>query len=804
MKVSLDWLKQYVPVTLGAHSLADRLTMSGLEVESIQRRYDYLATVVVGRIDAVAPHPNADKLVCCEVAAGNTAHKVVCGAPNVAEGLLVPLALPGTRLPSGVTITDSNIRGQKSAGMLCSELELDLGTDRSGLMMLPEALTPGTPLDQALGLDDTVIEIDLTPNRPDCASIVGIAREVAAVTGKTLTSPAIEQPDSAGAIHDMASVTIESPEHCPRYAARLLTDVTIGPSPQWLRDRLLAVGLRPINNIVDVTNFVMLELGQPLHAFDFDQLAEHRIVVRTAQNDGQFETLDGKTRTLAADTLMICDGRRPVAVAGVMGGLNSEISDATRRVLIESACFNPASIRRTAKRFGLGTDASYRFERGVDPEGTVRALERAAQIMTELCGATLVEGVIDVHPGRAPQKRISLAVAQVNTVLGTQLESADIARLLESVAFQINGATADHLTVQTPSFRVDVHRPEDLIEEVARLWGYNRIAETRPTVAADVLPNPGRDFREQVRTSMTGFGFTEAITYSFHATADYDRLNLADDDPRRSFVHLLNPLTEDQHVMRTAMLPGLLIAVRHNLAQQNRNLRLFEIGKVFWPWTDQTLPEEPEHLCAVWSGTRTALSWLDKSAQACDYYDIKGVVEALLDALHVESERYTALKAPQHPFMRLGHSAGITVGDKLIGLVGEIEPAVLPAYDIAQPVMVCELDMRLLAEIAPRARQAQPLSRYPSTVRDMTVIVDKPTPVGELIDHLQLDQQPLVENVAVLDIFAGKPIAANKKSVSLRITYRSLAETLQDETINALHRDITQRLIEGFGATLPA
>ncbi len=804
MKVNLDWLNQYVPLALDAHALADRLTMSGLEVESIQRRYEYLTTVVVGRIDTVTRHPNADKLVCCQVNTGDTTRTVVCGAPNVAEGQLVPLALPGTDLPSGLTITESKIRGQRSTGMLCSAVELDLGADRSGLMILPDTLKPGTPLNQALGLDDTIIEIDLTPNRPDCTSIVGIAREVAAVTEQVLTRPAVATPKADGAIHDMASVIIEAPEFCPRYAARLLTDVTIGPSPDWLRDRLLSVGLRPINNVVDVTNFVMLELGQPLHAFDFDQLAEHRIVVRTAQSDRQFATLDGKTRTLAPDTLMICDGKRPVAVAGVMGGLNSEISDTTRRVLIESACFNPASIRRTAKRFGLGTDASYRFERGVDPDGTVRALERAAQLMAELCQATLVEGLIDVYPGRVPKTSISLTVAQVNTVLGTRLKAPEIARLLESIEFTVTDATADPLQVLAPSFRVDVHRPEDLIEEVARLWGYNRIAATRPAVATELMSNPGRDFRERVRTLMTGFGFTEAITYSFNATADYDRLGLADKDPRRRFVHLLNPLTEDQHVMRTAMAPGLLGAVRHNLAQQNRNLRLFEIGKVFWPQRSQTLPQEPEHLCAVWTGMRNAPSWLDKSAQACDYYDIKGVGEALLNALHVATPKYVQLRPSQHPFMRAGYSACITIDGEPVGLLGEIEPAVLKGFDIQQPVMMCELDMNRLAQRAPQARQAQPISRYPATDRDMTVIVDQKVPVDDLIDYLRLDRQPLVEKIEVLDLFAGKPIAADKKSVSLRITYRSLDGTLQDEAINALHREITERLIEGFGAALPA
>ncbi|MFZ1986888.1 MAG: phenylalanine--tRNA ligase subunit beta, partial [Desulfatitalea sp.] len=396
MKISLSWLREYVPFDLSVDRLAHLLTMTGLEVEAIEARFAYLDTVVVGRISAVAPHPNADKLKLCTVETGQGSCTVVCGAPNAAVGMLAPLALPGSHLPSGVTVAEGAIRGQKSAGMLCSQAELGLGPDAAGLMVLAPHLSLGEPLNKALGLSDAVLEIGLTPNRSDCLSVIGIAREVAALADTRMTKIAVQLPAAHGRIEDITSVTIEAPDHCPRYAARLLENVTVGPSPFWLQDRLRAVGLRPINNIVDVTNLVMLETGQPLHAFDFDHLAERRIVVRTAKADEHFTTLDGKERILDPQMLMICDGQKPVAVGGVMGGLNSEIEAGTTRVLIESAYFNPISIRKTAKRLGLKSDASHRFERGVDPHGTCYALDRAAQLMAELGNGRLIDGSIDV------------------------------------------------------------------------------------------------------------------------------------------------------------------------------------------------------------------------------------------------------------------------------------------------------------------------------------------------------------------------------------------------------------------------
>lgn len=496
------------------------------------------------------------------------------------------MALPGTILPGGLELKSVVIRGQQSDGMLCGESELGLGPDSSGLMILAENAPVGESLTKALGISDPVFEIGLTPNRPDCLSILGIAREVAAIEKKRVQYPDTNLPDTASHISNITSVTIEAPDHCPRYAARLVENITVAPSPFWLQDRLISIGLRPINNIVDITNFVMMEMGQPLHAFDFDHLSENRIVVRTAAEGEIFTTLDQKERRLSSDMLMICDGNKPVAVAGVMGGLNSEIENATTRVLIESACFNPISIRKTAKRLGLSTDASYRFERGVDPHVTVRALNRAAKLMVEIAGGTLIGGHIDAHPRPAKSITIGLSVSATNRLLGTDINKGDMCNLLSTIEIGIKPSgkdiSPDLIEVTPPSYRVDITRPEDLMEEIARLSGYNNIPTTLPAMPAQTLQLPGRThLRSAIRQRMIGLGFSEAINYSFIHHASCDRLNLKADDSRRATIAILNPLSEDQAIMRSSLIPGLLETMHRNNSKQIKDLKLFEIGQTF-------------------------------------------------------------------------------------------------------------------------------------------------------------------------------------------------------------------------------
>ncbi len=808
MKVSISWLKDYIDIQLDAAALADALTMAGLEVDSVSDRYAYLQSVLVARIAEVNPHPNADKLTVCRVETGDGSRTVVCGAPNVSEGMLAPLALPGTVFPGGNQLEKSVVRGEKSDGMLCSDLELGLGVDGSGIMALEPSLTMGDRLADALGLTDTVLEFDLTPNRPDCLSVIGIAREIAAIQKTQLKYPDYSLKDKNNAIAGLTSVKIEAPDHCPRYSARLVENIEVKPSPFWMQDRLLSVGLRPINNLVDITNYVMMETGQPLHAFDFDQLAQNRIVVRTAQDGDTFVTLDDKERQLNSQMLMICDGEKQVAVGGVMGGVNSEIEDTTRRVLIEGAYFDPVSIRKTSKTLGLSTDASHRFERGVDPEGTVRAVNRAAKLMVELGGGTLIEGIIDEHPQPQKVNRVSLSTARTHRLLGIHPDAGEIQKLLETIDFKVLNITPGPddqiLAVEPPSFRVDISRPEDLMEEVARLSGYNTIPTTFPAMPAEARPpEPNLELRSRLKELMTGFGFTEAITYSFVAEAACDHLRLKAEDPRRKLIHILNPLSEDQAVMRTSLATGLIQTAVYNIAQQVKNLRLFEIGKLFLKTDSQQLPLEPEFLAALWTGARQNASWHGREIP-CDFYDIKGVAEGLLDALKIDRIRFTAMPEGDCDYTRPGYTAQILAADTPIGRVGEIDSRVREVFDLKQPAFIFELHLDNMRAAMPPAVKSRPIPRFPAIYRDITIIVAREIETQTVLAAVENFSEDLVENLHLFDVFEGEPIAAGKKSVSFRVIYRSSDKTLEDEDVSDLHKSITARLLTQFEATLPA
>ena len=805
MKASLSWLKDYVTIDVDVVKLAEALTMAGLEVEALVDRYAYLDRVVVGRIVEMAPHPQGDTLSVCRVDVGTGIKPVVCGATNIKEGDLVPIALPGAQLASGYTIETGRIRGQASEGMLCSEAELALGMDSSGILLLPETAKPGPGVAVALGLSDTVIEFDLTPNRSDCFSIIGIAREVAAILKTPLKYPKVNLPPGETSIEELSSVTIEAPDHCPRYAARVVTDVKVGPSPFWLQDRLHSVGLRAINNVVDVTNFVLMEMGQPLHAFDFDRLAEHRIVVRTAQEGQTFTTLDGAERTLGSDMLMICDGKRPVALAGIMGGLESEIEDQTTRVLIESAYFNPITTRRTAKRLGLNTESSHRFERGVDPEGVRSALGRAAQLMVELAGGKLAEGVIDVYPRPISERVIELSVKRTNRILGTRLSQDEVGAYLKSVELDVEPLNEDRLKVVPPTFRVDITRPEDLMEEVARLRGYDQIPTTHP-VSHIVARKPDKKLRvrDRLRQLLAGCGFLEIVTYSFIGREACDRLLLHGQDPRRRMVSVLNPLTEDQTVMRASLLPGLLATMYRNSKQRNENLEIFELGKVFlYPPTvdpDQ-LPEEIEMISGLWTGARQVRAWHFKESKV-DFYDMKGVVEAVCAGLNITGVRFAPLTGTDFPYLRPGYAAQIQAGNERLGAVGELSGEVLKNFGLKQVAYCLDINFDRLVDHVSEEKRAKALSRFPATTRDMALILSNTVEAQALLDFIEGMGQVLVEGVEIFDIYMGPPIPEGRRSVGLRLTYRSSERSLTDSEVNNIHETMTRDVLKKFNAEL--
>jgi phenylalanyl-tRNA synthetase beta chain len=803
MKVSLSWLSQYTPIRLDAAELAEALTRVGLAVDAADDRFAFLATVPIGRILSVDPHPAADRLTVCRVDTGSGIVPIVCGAPNAQAGALAPVALPGTVMPDGSAIEAGVLRGQRSEGMLCSAAELGLGTDADGLLLLEGGLPVGEPLNRALGLCDPVLDIDLTPNRADCLSVVGVAREVAALQRTRLVRPAVHLNESDPAAAALASVTIDAPDHCPRYAARVVEGVAVGPSPFWLQDRLRSVGLRPINNLVDVTNFVMLEIGQPLHAFDLDRLAGHRIVVRTAAAGERFVTLDDKERVLDADMLMICDAEKPVAVAGVMGGQNSEITETTTRVLIESAWFDPVSVRKTSKRLGLGTDASRRFERGVDPAGAVWAADRAAMLMAEVAGGRVARGAIDAHPRPWTPQPIGLSVRATHRLLGTRVPRAKIGRLLAGIEFNV-GPTPDRdvLQVTAPSYRVDVSRPEDLMEEVARLAGFDTIPVTFPSLPAGARHDaPRLDLRRRTRDLLNGCGFSEVITYSFVHGHSCDRLRLAAADPRRRVVTVLNPLAEDQAVMRPSLLPGLLETLRSNLAQQTRRVKIFEIGKVYLGRGEGDLPEEPEIAAGLWSGPRRPLAWHGKETP-CDFYDAKGAVETLLSGLKLEGVRFERLPEAECWTLRPGHAARIVAQERALGRVGELHPAVGKAYDLKQPAFVFELDVAAVEALVSSIRFRMRIPRFPAVTRDVTLVVDRGLEAQAVLDAIEGMRVDLLEGVQLVAVFSGDPIPSGKRSLSFRLTYRSPDQTLEDSEINTLQQSVTDRLLGQFHASL--
>lgn len=608
MIVTYNWLKEFVDFEMSPDELAHRLTMAGLEVDSMDFIGEGLDSVVTARLVSVDKHPDADKLTVCQVDYGQDTVQVVCGATNHKAGDVVALATVGTVLPGDFKIKKSKIRGMESFGMLCSEKELGLAQDSDGIMILSPDCEPGQPVFEVLGLKDVRYELGLTPNRPDCLSVLGVAREVSAMCGRSLNvnlPPLSEGDESTRAL---TSVTIEDAEYCPRYAARLIRGVKVGPSPDWLVRKLESVGQRSVNNVVDVTNFILMELGHPLHAFDYQRLAEGRIVVKRAASKEQFTTLDSVSRSLEKSDLVICDGQGAVALAGVMGGENSEVVAETVDILLESAYFNPLAIRRTSKRLSLRSEASHRFERGADIAMVPVALDKAAALIVQVAGGVVCKGMIDEFPRPLAERKVTLAVQRVNEILGLKLGMDDIQAHLLSIGLEVQPVEEkdiDRLVVTIPSFRPDLERDIDLVEEVARLNGYDNIPVTMP--AGRMLCHlPPQHLREvkRLRDVMVAAGFNETVNYSFVAPEAWDRLELSDDDPRREPVKILNPLTEDQSVMRTSLVPSLLECVTRNVAYQNSDLHLFELRPVFLTHTDDVLPIEKWRLCAVLCGRR--------------------------------------------------------------------------------------------------------------------------------------------------------------------------------------------------------
>jgi phenylalanyl-tRNA synthetase beta chain len=794
MRLSLNWLADFVDLTIEAQALADRLTMAGLEVEGVEAVTPEFSGVVVGKVLRVDRHPQADRLQVTEVSTGSQTHQVVCGAPNVQAGRLYPFAPPGALVAGGHKIKPSKLRGVLSEGMLLAEDELGLSADHVGLMEIPQDLVLGQDFAAAMGFADTVLEIAITANRSDCLSVLGLAREVAALLDQPLRHP--EMPVRPAAPDRLqARVTILDPVHCPRYAARLLTGLTVKPSPFWLRRRLQMAGLRAINNLVDVTNYVLLEFGQPLHAFDFDRLGGGEIIVRLPRNgETSFTTLDGAERLLDPETLLICDAERPVALAGVMGGLDSEVTAATTQVLIESAYFNPRTIRRTSKRLGLSTEASYRFERGVDPDGLIHALERAAQLMCEVGGGVVAAARLDEYPAPIQHPRLNLRVSRANQVLGTDFSGEQMLHLLRRLHLPALAVDAENLVLQVPSFRGDLEREIDLIEEIARLAGYDAIPVTlaRGVVAT---PRPGPEVRlaNAAKDCLQGLGFYEIITYAFQP----DRLGaLIAANPDAPVLRLANPLSEEQAMMRGSLLPGLLDTLRKNTLKQVLDVRLFELSKVFNPREGEDLPHEEHWLAGLMYGAREEEAW-NASRDPVNYFDLKGAVETLLERLLIPDVAFVPEGLPGY----LRYGARVFSGKRDLGVIGVLQADLGDKLDLEGEIFIFNLNFAMLCQ-ASVPPLFTPMPRYPAVYRDIALVLPEDVPAAQVTAALYAQGRPWLVEARLFDVYVGDPVPPGKRSLAFRLSYRDPERTLTDDLVNAHHQALVAALEKGLGAEL--
>jgi len=792
MKVPLNWLKSYVDIKVGHKKFAEAMTMSGSKVEGIEIQGEDISNVVVGKILSLEKHPDADKLQVAKVDVGNEIVQIVTGAWNIKVDDYIPIALHGSILPGNKRITRGRLRGIESNGMMCSIQELNLTKEdypkaaEDGIFVLDGKPLPGTDIKNVLGLNDTVVEFEITSNRPDCLSMVGIARE-AAVTLKTeLKKPVIHVEEEADDANDYASVEIKDPDLCPRYAARIVKDVKIGPSPKWMRERLKAAGVRPINNIVDITNYVMLELGQPMHAFDLEYLESRKIVVRRAGEGEIMKTLDDQERKLDSSMLVIADDKKPVAVAGVMGGANSEITENTKTILFESANFNGISVRLTAKKLGMRTEASSRFEKGLDVENVITAVNRAVQLVEELGAGKVCRGIIDCYVKKEEPKRINFRPEKINALLGTSVSTCEMLDIFKALEFEVDETAME---VRVPSFRPDVEREADLAEEVARFHGYNNIEATLLSGKAATLGKKTfkQKVEDKIKNTMISSGLYETFTYSFTSPKVFDRINIPADSKLRQAVVISNPLGEDYSIMRTTTIPDMLAVISRNYNRMVEGARLFEVSHVYIPKSlpVQELPEEKSVLTIGMYGS-------------VDFYDLKGVVEELFSVLGIGGCEYVPEK--NNPTFHKGRTARIVLGGCEIGIIGQVHPGVSMKFECPESTYLGILEVEHLVKNASMMSQYKPLPKFPAVTRDLAMLVSDEVMVKQIEDIIKQKSGGILEDVRLFDVYKGKQVPEGMKSVAYSIVFRAEDRTLTDEEVNKA----MEMILEGLKLSLNA
>ncbi|MBP1689770.1 MAG: phenylalanyl-tRNA synthetase subunit beta [Deltaproteobacteria bacterium] len=793
MKITLNWLRELVDVVLSPDELADTLVMAGLEVESIEERRPVWKQVEIATIESVAAHPNADRLRLCQVRRAHETVSVVCGASNMQAGDKVALAVPGTVLPDDKRIEQASIRGQASHGMLCSARELELSEgDGGGILILPPEAAVGMTLVAYLGAEDTILELSMTPNRGDCLSVLGVAREVAALTGAPLHdrfSPILEEKTPAARI---ARVEVQAPDLCPHYNARIVRGLRVGTSPLWMQMRLSMVGLRPISNVVDATNYVMLERGQPLHAFDLDRLRGRSVNARRAGTRQRYETLDGVVRELLPEDLVIADAEGPVALAGIIGGADSEIRSETEAILLESAFFTPETVRRTARRLGVSTESSYRFERGVDPAGTRKALDRVTQLIVAHAGGEIARGVLEDHaPGRRTRAAIRLRPARVNFMLGTNLKVGEMERPLRALGATVSGRGPLARRVVPPSHRFDLQNEMDLVEEIARLTGYDSVPATVPAIAAGGPgAGPTRDVEQRLRERLQGAGFDEMVTLAMVAAEDnLDFSGLP--ELAGKTVGLANPLSVESAELRRSLLPGLVRILDENRRQGAGYVAGFTVGRVFGREDDRyhEIQALALLLCGAWPPATVGAE-----SRACDFADLKGVLELIFAELHLDAVRWERVGA-EAGYLHPGKAARIEVGGVLCGYAGALHPNLIASRHLDAEPWVAELDLMRVVQYCPRRVIFRQLPRFPAVTRDIAVLVDDEFPAQRVVDAVKEADLSLLEEVRVFDQYTGSPIPVGKKSLAYTIAYRAPNRTLTDDEVNAMHDQLVAQLV---------
>lgn len=807
MHASIKWLNDYVSITEAPEILADQLTMAGIPVASVDSLGQNIQNVVTGKVIEVNPHPAADRLSVCKINIGENKVTIVTGATNVRAGQIVPVALEGAKLPSGKAIEAAELRGVMSQGMLCSAEELNLDAKiiapelREGIYILPAETAVGIDIQTALGLDDTVLEFELTPNRADCFSVIGLAREVAVLTNTTVKKPMLalqEQGESKASA--LATVTITEPALCSRFAARILQNVKVAPSPVWMQHRLQAAGMRPINNIVDVTNFVMLEMGQPMHAYDYSLLARHSITVRKANPGEKLTTLDGVKRELHPETLVIADAVQAVGIAGVMGGLATEVTAATQTVLLEAAAFQGASVRRSSRALGLRSEASGRFERGVDTANITRALDRAAKLLEDMGACKVCPGIIDNYPGITLPRQVVFTAKQINAFLGTEIPQATMVDILRRLEFELD-VQGERITVTVPTWRSDVTGPADISEEVARIYGYNKVPTTTPSGRMTRgSQSYTQSIADRLKSSLAGIGFTETISFSFMHPNTLAKLNYTGDSHLYQGIEIRNPITDEFPWLRTTLLGGIMDVLVRNLSRKNEDLKIFELGAVYQPeqLPLQDLPNEPLMLCGALCGRRTEVAW-NQPQQAVDFYDAKGAVEELLANLGIT--QYT-VKAGEHPSLHPGKTAIFTIGDETVATVGELHPKVQAAFGINRKVYVFEIPVKAVVNQTRLIGKYEQLPKFPAIARDLALVLPVSVPASQVTDVIVENGGSLLADVKLFDVYTGEQVPDGYRSLAYSLVFRAVDRTLTDAEVETHHKNILVHLEKTLSAKL--